>query len=249
MIGGDGEGEAPAEPWALNKDLPTGLLDRVAALGALSGLTEYPDRKRQADPGDPANSQPFCSGWRKNVLGVWLFSSSARRRTFMSCLGVHFALTEKEVADLRLLTDEQARLNHLKGVIETTYFDQYPDLKAESDKAWDAMHRALADGKLTWDGGDYPLNHTVLGGEPLYTGSDYIMSLKTVQQVRDIATALVLITEPAFRRRYFAIDAKSYGFPMSEDDFGYTWESFQCVRDLYTRAAEEGRLVLFTADQ
>ena len=150
---------------------------------------------------------------------------------------------------MRSLEDEQARIDHLQEVIEETYFSDYPDLKSESDKAWDAMHRALADGQLSWDGGKYPLNHTVLGGELLYTDSDYIMSLKTPQQVRDIAAALPAITEEDFRRRYFAIDAKSYGCPLSEEDFRYTWDWFQSVRDLYLRAAKEGRFVLFSADQ
>src|SRR2546425_686521 len=156
----------------------------------------------------------------------------------MSCLGVHFALTEKDVAHLRSLADEQARLDHLKEVIEESYFREHPGLEAESDKSWDGMHRALADGELTWDGGDYPLNHAVLAGELLYTGSDYIMSLKRPEQVRDIAAALPGITEADFRRRYFAIDAESYGVPLPEDDFRYTWDWFQGVRKLYTRAAQ-----------
>jgi len=167
----------------------------------------------------------------------------------MSCLGVHFALTESEAGHLRSLPDEQARLDHLQEVIEETYFNEHPDLKAESDKAWDAMHRILADGQLTWDGGEYPLNHVVLAGELLYTDSDYIMSLKTPQQVRDIAAALPAITEAEFRRRYFAIDSKSYSSPLSEDDILYTWNWFQGVRDLYIRAAREARFILFTADQ
>ena len=167
----------------------------------------------------------------------------------MGCLGVHFALTEKEVAYLRSLDDEEARIEHLQQVIEENYFGEYPDLKAESDKSWDAMHRTLADGELTWEGGAYPLNHTVLAGELLYTQSDYIMSLKTPKQVRDIAPALRVITEEEFRRRYYAIDARSYSFPLSDEDFEYTWHWFQGVRDLYARAAQEGRFVLFTASQ
>ncbi len=167
----------------------------------------------------------------------------------MSCLGVHFALTEQEAAHLRLLPDDQSRLDHLQEVIEETYFGEHPDLKSECDKSWDAMHRVLADGQLTWDGGEYPLNHVVLAGEPLYSESDYIISLKTPQQVRDIAAALPAITEADFRRRYFAIDGDSYGCPLTEEDFGYTWEYFQSVRELYQRAASEGRFVLFTADQ
>ena len=85
--------------------------------------------------------------------------------------------------------------------------------------------------------------------EPLYSASDYIISLKTPHQVRDTATALPAVTEAEFRRRYFAIDAESYGFPLSEEGFGYTWEWFQGVRELYERAAKEGRFILFTADQ
>ena len=167
----------------------------------------------------------------------------------MGCLGVHFALTEQEVLDLRSLSDEQARLDHLQENIETEYFAEHPDLMAESDKAWDAMHRTLTDGQLTWDGGDYPLKHVVLAGELLYTDSDYIMSLKTPDQVADIAKALPAIDEGEFRRRYFAIDEQSYGSPLSDEDFEYTWQWFQGVRDLYLRVASQRRYVLFTADQ
>ena len=167
----------------------------------------------------------------------------------MSCLGVHFALTEKEVSCLRGLEDQQDRLGHLQEVIEEHYLNHEREFAAESDKSWDAMHRALADGQMSWDGGEYPLNHTVLAGELLYTDSDYIMSLKTPEQVREIAAALSRITEADFRRRYNAIDARSYGCPLSNEDFSYTWDGFDAVRELYTRAAQAGRFVLFAADQ
>jgi hypothetical protein len=167
----------------------------------------------------------------------------------MSCLGVHFALTETEVSHLRSLEDENERLFQVREIIEEQYLSGENEFAAESDKAWDAIHRALADGQLSWDGGAYPLNHTVLAGELLYTKSDYIMSLKTPQQVCDIAAALTAITEPDFQRRFNSIDARSYGKPLSDEDFDYTWVWFQCVRDLYTRAAQAGRFVLFTADQ
>jgi hypothetical protein len=167
----------------------------------------------------------------------------------MSCLGVHFALTDDDVTALKSLTDEQERLDFLIEELEEKYFDADDGFCAESDKAWDAMHRALADGELTWDGGEYPLRHAVLAGELLYTGEDYIMSLKTPAQVRDVAAALQPIDEAEFRRRYFAINAGSYGFNLSDDDCAYTWEWFQNVRDLYRKAAAAGRHVLFTADQ
>lgn len=167
----------------------------------------------------------------------------------MSCLGVHFALTDEEVKVLRSFADEQERLEHVQEVIEQRYLTADKAFAAESDKAWEAMHRALTDGNLSWKGGPYPLNHVGLAGEVLYTGSDYIMTLKTPRQVEDIAAALPGVTEQEFRRRYFTIDAAGYGSPVSEEDFGYTWEWFQAVREFYQRAATSHRYVLFTADQ
>ncbi len=167
----------------------------------------------------------------------------------MSCLGVHFALTEEDVAALRATEDEQERLAYLQEEIEARYLTEPATYAAESDKAWDAMHRVLADGRLTWSGGDYPLNQAVLGGELLYTDSDYIMCLKSPKQVQDVAAALEGITREEFRARYDGIDPEDYGLPLSDDDFLYTWGWFQNVRELYARAALEQRYVLFTADQ
>jgi Domain of unknown function (DUF1877) len=167
----------------------------------------------------------------------------------MGCLGVHFSLSPEEVRQIRAIDDESERVEYIHEIIEEEYFANQPARKAESDKSWDAMHRTLSDGELTWDGGDYPLNHVVLGGERLYTDSDFIMVLKTPEQVRDVASALPGVTEAEFRRRYFGINPESYEFPLSEEDFGYTWDWFQGVRDFWLRADSEGRFVLFTADQ
>jgi hypothetical protein len=164
-------------------------------------------------------------------------------------LGVHFALSDKDAAKLRALATDEERLDFVTEDIEERYFEGDKPYAAENDKAWDAMHRALADGELAWDGGTYPLNHTVLGGERIYDGDDYIMILKTPQQVRDIAEALDKLTEQDFRRRYDAIDEDSYDGEKNDEDFAYTWEWLQPVRALYRKAAAEGRHVLFTADQ
>jgi hypothetical protein len=162
---------------------------------------------------------------------------------------VHFAITADEAQQLRSIPDERARLDFIVDNLEESYFKDTSGFKAESDKSWDAMHRALSDGEFSWDGGSYPLNHAVLAGELLYTQDDYIMSLKTPDQVRDIAAALSSLTHDEFRRRYFAINSKTYDVDLSEEDLDYTWSWLQGVRDLYTRAAEAGRYVLFTADQ
>lgn len=167
----------------------------------------------------------------------------------MSCLGVHFALSQEEIERLRTFPDEASRLDYLKEEIEEFYFTNHPELLVESDKSWDAMHRALTAGELAWNEVDYPLSHVILGGKSLYSEPDYILSLKTPRQVQDIAMALPSITEPEFRGRYFAIDVENYGLPLSEEDFNYTWEYFQSVREFFRRAADQNRYVLFTADQ
>jgi hypothetical protein len=167
----------------------------------------------------------------------------------MSCLGVHFSLSAEEVQRLRDIEDEAERVAYLHEKIEVEYFEQHPGRMAESDKAWDAMHRTLTDGRLSPDGGEYPLNHVILGGEQLHAEPDFIMALKTPQQVREVAAALPSVTRDAFRRRYNAIDAADYGMPLSEEDFEYTWENFQSVREFWLRAATEDRFILFTADQ
>jgi hypothetical protein len=167
----------------------------------------------------------------------------------MSCLGVHFALTDSEVVKLKSMPDEQDRLEYLTEEIEEQYLDGDKQFAAESDKSWDAMHRVLSDGQLTWEGGEYPLNHVVLAGELLYTDDDYIMSLKTPSQVKDIANAIRLISVEDFRTRYFNLNSDDYGLELTDEDFEYTWEWFQNVQQLYERASADDRFVLFTADQ
>ena len=133
--------------------------------------------------------------------------------------------------------------------IEQYYFRDAKQYLAESDKAWNAIHRALSGGHLGWIGGDYPLNHTILGGKSLYSCGGYILSLKTPEQVRDIAAALLAIDRMQFKRFYEQIDALSDNSGLCETDFESTWEWFQGIRELFVRAAAENRFVLFSADR
>jgi hypothetical protein len=167
----------------------------------------------------------------------------------MGCLGVHFALSDDDVASLLSKSTDEDRLNYIQEEIEERYFEEPLIYIAQSDKAWDAMHRALTDGLLTYDGGEYPLSHVVLGGQPLYGQDDYIISLKTPDQVKDVAAVVAGITQDQFRELYNAIDPEKYGLDLTDEDFQYTWDWFQDVCVLYRTAASENRHVVFTADQ
>jgi hypothetical protein len=167
----------------------------------------------------------------------------------MSCLGVLFSLDQDTVDKLKSFSLDEDRLDYLQMQIEEVYFERYPDKLCELDKAWDAIHRTLTDGKLEWNNGDYPLNHFILGGELLYFQSDYIMTLKTPHQVKDIFKSFDLVTKDLFRTGYFKIDKNLYRFETTEEDFDYTWTWFSQSREFWKQASEEGRYVLFTADQ
>jgi hypothetical protein len=167
----------------------------------------------------------------------------------MSCLGVHFSLSEEEVRKLKSFGDDSDRLDHFHGEIEGKYFEEHEDRLAQSDKAWDAMHRSLSDGDLSYTTGPYPLRLAVIGGDPIYAEDDYIMSLKSPAEVKDVAKALARITKEEFRKKYDVMDAAKYGCPKNDQDFEYTWEWLTGVVAFYRTAAAEGRWVLFSADQ
>ncbi|MGV3530966.1 MAG: DUF1877 family protein [Chthoniobacteraceae bacterium] len=167
----------------------------------------------------------------------------------MPARGVHFSLSEDEVQELLRFDLDCERLEHLQEVIEDEYFEAQPQRKAESDKAWDAMHRVLSKWELPPGSGRHPMANVVLCGEAIYGGDDYLMSLKTPAQVAEAATALADVEEREFKRRYLEIDPETYEGAVGEQDFAYTWEWFQEVRQFWMLAAAEGRYVLFTVDQ
>ena len=166
----------------------------------------------------------------------------------MSALGVHFALEEADVGALRAHVDDASRLVHVQEVIEDQFFESRPDQIVETVHAWDAIHRCLTDGTLRGTSG-LPLEIVVLGGLSLYEGDDYIMALKLPAEVRSAAPRLASIGEREFRARYLTLDPNEYDGEIGDDDFAYTWEHFQALREFWARAAANGRSVLFTADQ
>ena len=104
-------------------------------------------------------------------------------------------------------------------------------------------------GTIFHDEGEYPLNRAVLGGKHLYDGDDYVVSYVASNEVKDVAAALAPLTEAELRARYDLIDPDDYDGAQGEEDFKYTWGYFQSVRDLYKKAAADGRAVVFTVDQ
>ena len=168
----------------------------------------------------------------------------------MSCLGVHFAIDDLEEKKILSFKDNDSILAYLQEKLEENYFKNHSDtFMAESDKAWDAIHRCLTDGEFNYSNGKYPLSHCIMGGKQLYTGDEYIISYKSKSEVQDISQALNNIDESSLKEKYWRINPKTYPVPLSKEDLEYTAEYFQNVKRLYKFAAESSRAVIFTADQ
>ncbi len=164
----------------------------------------------------------------------------------MACRGVHFALSSEEQLKMAELTKSQG---NVVEYIEEEIEDRWDcDWLCETDKAWDAIHRCLTDGLLSFDDAT-PLHWCVLGGIPMHNEDDYIISFVDEEKVKAVANALDIFTEVNFREKYDAIDASDYGMELSDEDFEYTWENFQDLRTFYRKAASADRSVIFTVDQ
>ena len=167
----------------------------------------------------------------------------------MSARGVHFSLDEEQASRLMDTPDldNDALLAFVEEVEEGPNGEGWDaQWTQETDKAWDAIHRCLTDGKLEW--GRSPFHDCVLGRYNLYEGDEYLMSFLEPEEVKEVATAIKDIDRAELRRRYNAIDTASYG-ELSDSDFEYTWSWFPQLRDLFQRAAAAGRAMLFTVDQ
>lgn len=163
----------------------------------------------------------------------------------MASRGVHFAITSDHHARL-LAASSDSELMEIIEEVEGLWDEEH---LAESDKAWDAIHRCLTDGDLLYENGEYPLNHVICGGRQLHQGEDYTVVLVTPEQVKDVAAAVEHLSETWLRERFFSLlNPADYDGEIGEDDFGYTWAWFQNVRDLFRKAASSGRAVIFTVD-
>jgi hypothetical protein len=181
----------------------------------------------------------------------------------MAARGVHFAISTEQRVGLESQVDDQERIYFVQDEIEGPW-DR--DHLQETDKAWDAIHRCLSEWPadtpyfypvaaehgtyaLPEDHGSYPLKLAVLGGRRLQESEyDYFIRLIEPHEVADLVPALKEIDKPALRARYFK-HCKGAWPEYGEDDFGYTWEYFEMLRDFFERMSGNGRAVIFTADQ
>jgi hypothetical protein len=165
----------------------------------------------------------------------------------MACRGVHFAITDIDLNALRGAGSDDALIEIVQEDIESRW-EKEAGFVCETDKAWDAIHRCLTDGRLTFDSGTEPLRLCILGGEQLYSGDDYIVSLVTHEKLRPLADALAQVTPELVGLRYSQLP-DDYAMEKSREDCQYTWDWFSDLPGFFDRAEKSGRHVIFTVDQ
>lgn len=149
---------------------------------------------------------------------------------------------------------------------ESVPLDSPDDSFAETDVAWDAIHRCLGEfppdtayfyevsaDAGAWarpeEYGTYPLKQCVLGGRRISDDdSRYIIRLIEPNEVVDLARALEPITKEWMRERYF-YHCRGAWPEFGEEDFEFTWEWFERLRTFLVRVAPTDRSVIFTVDQ
>jgi hypothetical protein len=160
--------------------------------------------------------------------------------------GYHIALGREHAKQLFGLKDDQAILKFLEELKAA------PEMKKsgrllDTGTAWNAIHRCLTEGELDPAGGEFPLNHAVLGGKELHKGDDYAAVLIRPDMTRFIADALEEVTEEDFRAKFMALNSQSYGEPINDKEFIKVWLALQNLKVFFEAAAENLEAVVFTA--
>ena len=164
----------------------------------------------------------------------------------MACRGVHFAIQPITMEKLLKAENDEILLSIIQDEIEDEWDKEW---LYQTDKAWDAIHRTLTDGNLTFKNGTFPLRAAILGGEQLYNGENYIVSLVRPNDVGAVVSALSDVDKDRLRSGYSRIKSSDYQGVINEEDFEYTWDWFDGLADFYRKAALDGRAVIFTVDQ
>jgi hypothetical protein len=165
----------------------------------------------------------------------------------MAELGVHFALTITQQSELLAAVGDS---DAVVSVIER--FEQAWDQQNlfESDKAWDAIHRCFCDGKLHYEGGEFPLNLLICGGQQLIDDEDmaYTVSYVDAAQVKTVAAAAASLSREQLLSRYRKIKQRGFRQKLDDNHFEYVWANFTGATSFFGKAAADGKAVVFTVD-
>jgi hypothetical protein len=123
-------------------------------------------------------------------------------------------------------------------------------LHVDMDKAWEPIHRCLTEdhtpgGGLDVDGGRYPLNLCVFGGEGLLEEGYRSAWLVRAEQVADLAEEIFKVSRFWFRARFFELPDDQF-HEIDETMFEWAWAHFRDLPPFFLRAARQKAAVICT---
>ena len=161
-------------------------------------------------------------------------------------LGMHFAISYDQAMKLLKCKSDEDLVALVEEEIEAAATEEN---SFETDKAWDALHRSLSNGTLDVRQGERPLNMAFFGGKILNRGADYFVILLTPTEVKQVAQALGEVTEAGLKKRYLDQKFPDYQGEKSEEDWEYSWSSFEGLPEFFAQAGARKDHVIFTVAQ
>ena len=166
----------------------------------------------------------------------------------MKGLGAHIILARDDAKRIFAAQDD-ASVRKVASELRLSKRLRDAKLVLESGTTWDPIHRFLTDGSLDATAGDFPINHTILGGKRLHRGPEFEAIMVRPDIVPHVASELHDLKRTDAHGKYLQIDPQHLGHTPSEKEFDVVWNSLQQIRQLFEDAANERCAVLFTLER
>ena len=121
----------------------------------------------------------------------------------MSGIGVFFALDDETTEKLRKMRSREKRVDFVTDDIENLYFEEHAEFVLDTDHWWAEINIVLTEGTFKIGEGSHALGLAVFDGKQLGLPDEYILSLKTPDQVTEISAALDKVKKADFRECFF----------------------------------------------
>lgn len=161
----------------------------------------------------------------------------------MARLGVLYALTDKEVENLRSVPEDE-RYDYMLEEIEENLFGT--PCACELDKAWEGIQYCLGGGK--WSEENQLPTNILLGGEALVDTEDEIITLKDHSDVEKIVAYLQQNNlQKIIQKNFWNIQDEDFLYK-DDDGLKHTLDWSEDILPFYENALKENCQVIFTVD-
>ena len=162
----------------------------------------------------------------------------------MSRLGVLYAIDDATLEELRQLPEED-RYDFMLEEIEPELIDTPNGY--EMDKAWEGIQYCLSNG--VWNESNILPTNIVFAGEFLVESEDSVITLKSKEEVKEIASFLEKNNlSDLIRENFSRISETDYTLPKNDDNLAYLLSWANGLDQFYRRAANDDLQVIFTVD-